>query len=117
MNEEHDAFPTGIASDARVQPASSLNHEEAQRLGSIRRCLEEALATAEDDRLAESEIVDIVASAGELRLTVVIAGAPQAVLDRAAGWLRGELAAGMNRRRVPALHLVAVAPRGPGGVR
>jgi hypothetical protein len=77
----------------------------------------EALATAEDDRLAESEIVDIVASAGGLRLTVVIAGAPQAVLDRAAGWLRGELAAGMNRRRVPALHLVAVAPRGPGGAR
>jgi hypothetical protein len=108
MNEEDLAPPKGGAATTRARPAPTPSHEELQRLGPVRRCLEEALASAEDDRLAEAEIVEIVPRSGGQRMTVVIAGAPQHVLDRAARWLHGELTAAMNRRRVPTLDLIAL---------
>lgn len=100
----------------RQRPVSAA----ARRLcGRVSRLLFEILCCAADPLLQELEVESVIPAPSAARLQVTVSYVPRppemlspdAVRQRlqaARGWLRGELAARLDRRRVPELHFVVV---------
>lgn len=104
----------GDGHDPRLEPRSPRhrvkNRKALQLCAQVAETLNEALAGCGDDVLREATVTSVVPAPDTSRLlvTVVVAGdaiTVQAHLDRAAGWLRGEVAAAIHRKRVPLLLL------------
>lgn len=86
-----------------------------------------ALAAAEDERIAALAVVRVVAGRGGTHILVLFGPAPDggdvaeatALLERACGWIRSELAAALDLKRVPELTFApepaAWAAAGDGG--
>ena len=95
------------------------NRKALQLCGQVARTLNQVLAESGDDQLRELLVTSVrsAPTASRLLVTVLLpaeaaAGADQVRehLRRASGWLRGEVAAAINRRKAPDLTFQVAAP-------
>ncbi len=86
----------------------------ARFLSQVSDALHLALASADDPRLADAALVDVIVSPGSGPLRVVVAAPIASVddvlaaLDASRGRLRSEVAASIHRKRTPELSFVVV---------
>lgn len=86
--------------------------KDAQLCAEVR----ETLSLALDERFEAFTVIDVAPAPDASRLSVTIevdgdVEEAKAILERSLGWLRSEIAAAINRKKVPALYF-DVRPRG-----
>ncbi len=100
-----------------MAPQTTASHKEERLRHNALLVIEEALAADGDPVFDGLMIREIVPGKGNSML-VIVAGAEDAAhklaaqeaLEEASGWLRAEVAAALQRRRVPDLTFVVVEP-------
>lgn len=106
----------------RLSAGQEVGRKQMQLCRQVERTLAEALAACGDEALLELDIVRVTPAAGAGRLLVTlrpcVAAPPREVgfyqrrLATALGFLRGEVAAGVHRRKAPELVTQVVARPG-----
>jgi ribosome-binding factor A len=107
--------------DVRGEPGKVANRKALQLCGQVARTLQAVLAAeCGDDLLRELQVASVVPAPTSMRLLVTLtlatpkedvpAAAVMARLHRAQGMLRREVAAAINRRRVPELMFRLIGP-------
>jgi ribosome-binding factor A len=100
-----------------MAPQSKASHKQERLRHNAMRALEEALA-AEGDPVFDGLVIREVVPGRGNAFIAIVAGAEDAAhqkeaqeaFDTGAGWLRAEVAATLQRRRVPDLTFVVLAP-------
>jgi ribosome-binding factor A len=98
--------PSAFASSGNDRRAERKTHQLCRE---VREALSLAIAELDDDALASAWVADVIATdPSHLRVIVVArradeVGAIHEVLQRAAGYLRSEVAGAITRKRVPLL--------------
>lgn len=100
-----------------MAPHTKARHKEERLRYNAQLALEEAMAADGDPVFDGLHIREIVPGKGNA-LVVIVSGAidrdhqdeAQSFFNESRGWLRSEVAATLQRRRVPELHFVVLAP-------